>query len=55
MAVTKYKTAELQRDVLAIKQRQDRHSADDDTIHREILRSLGRIEGTLEELKRKNS
>ena len=51
-AVTKTKTESLSRDIEGQKTRLNVHEADDDKIHREILRSLGRIEGTLTEMKR---
>ena len=51
-AVTKTKTESLRRDIDGHGKRLADHQADYDVTHREILRSLGRIEGTLTEMKR---
>ena len=51
-AVTKTKTEGLRRDVDGTSQHLKDHLKEDEILHREILRSLGRIEGTLTELKR---
>lgn len=52
VAVVKRQTNENQKDIVAVEQRLNDHERQDDQAFKEIMRSLGRIEGTLTELNR---
>lgn len=51
-AGVKHKTREAERDIAGLQQELTDHKKDDARMHGEILRALGRIEGTLTEMSR---